>query len=644
MTSILLSLLIIFSLVAPLDFAQAQDLSQLIARPLVPYPESPNTWMNVGFGDTNGDGANELVAINSALHLVRILKVSSDYSLSLVQEIPLTIDPNYTSPWGYVSIKVVDMNNDSKNEIVFWQRTNNGKGRLFVLTRKSDGTYVENVYRTPETDAVYGMDVGDFNGDGLLDVLTANFGHTSPATVFVLYNAADESRFQTYTAHSAPTSRIAHVYATDFNMDGKMDAIATTHPFGAKGVVLFENIGSQLGPGTVLAGPEVTETVGVTDINGDGLVDIVATDSKPWSHVNTIQIFLRQGATFAPPVTVVAGPSVKSPRFWDVNGDGRMDIVLNCTYDRTVNFLFQQSAEPLSFSAPVAYADPVVTSIDHGYTTMLDNFDVGDVTNDGSPNYFFAMNAGFIIGKADSAPPLISITSLAPSPVPVGTSLVLEASANDTATGNSAIKTIEYRVGNSTFTAMYSIDGGFDTPIEQASVVISPFDTADVVEICVRATDIASNQSQPVCEYLPVFDPNGGFVTGGGAITSPAGADLDDPTATGPARFGFVSKYLKGRSTPDGNVQFRFQAGNIKFTSSSMEWLVVTGEPRAVFRGIGVVEGSGTCRFEVDAWDGSLPDSGADGFGFRLFGCENGKDRYSLPAQPLTQGSIIIHR
>ena len=39
-----------------------------------------------------------------------------------------------------------------------------------------------------------------------------------------------------------------------------------------------------------------------------------------------------------------------------------------------------------------------------------------------------------------------------------------------------------------------------------------------------------------------VYDPSAGFVTGGGWIDSPAGAYTADPSLTGKANFGFVSK------------------------------------------------------------------------------------------------------
>lgn len=108
--------------------------------------------------------------------------------------------------------------------------------------------------------------------------------------------------------------------------------------------------------------------------------------------------------------------------------------------------------------------------------------------------------------------------------------------------------------------------------------------------------------------------------------------------------FGFISKYQPGRTVPTGNLEFQFKAGDLTFRSTSMEWLVVTGEPRAIFRGEGVVNGTLACNFEVDAWDASFPPGGWDAFGLTIFRCEGGGDRYRLSATPLTKGNVIIHR
>ena len=55
-------------------------------------------------------------------------------------------------------------------------------------------------------------------------------------------------------------------------------------------------------------------------------------------------------------------------------------------------------------------------------------------------------------------------------------------------------------------------------------------------------------------EMVIAYDANGGFVTGGGWINSPAGAYVADASLVGKANFGFVSKDKKGASIPEGET------------------------------------------------------------------------------------------
>lgn len=112
--------------------------------------------------------------------------------------------------------------------------------------------------------------------------------------------------------------------------------------------------------------------------------------------------------------------------------------------------------------------------------------------------------------------------------------------------------------------------------------------------------------------YVVVYDPSAGFVTGGGWITSPAGAcrfESCSAASTGKASFGFVSRYKRGATTPDGNTEFEFAAGNLRFRSSSYQWLVVSGA-RGQFKGEGRINGSGTFRFLLTAVDGQVNGGG----------------------------------
>ncbi len=152
--------------------------------------------------------------------------------------------------------------------------------------------------------------------------------------------------------------------------------------------------------------------------------------------------------------------------------------------------------------------------------------------------------------------------------------------------------------------------------------------------------------------YVVVYDPDAGFVTGGGWINSPAGAYAADPALTGRANFGFVSKYQKGATTPTGETEFQFKAGNLNFHSASYEWLVVSGA-KAQYKGVGTINGSGDYGFLLTATDGQVNGGGgADKFRIKIWNRTTGSVVYDNqmgaadgadPSTVLGGGSIVIH-
>lgn len=103
------------------------------------------------------------------------------------------------------------------------------------------------------------------------------------------------------------------------------------------------------------------------------------------------------------------------------------------------------------------------------------------------------------------------------------------------------------------------------------------------------------------------MDPAIGFVTGGGFIQSPEQAYFNIFASSGKANYGFIAKYKKGSTTPSGNTSFVFEEADLKFTSTSYEWLVITGSGCAKFKGVGTINGE------------------AQSYGFILTACDDGE-------------------
>ncbi|MGP3957707.1 family 43 glycosylhydrolase [Nonomuraea sp. 3N208] len=134
-----------------------------------------------------------------------------------------------------------------------------------------------------------------------------------------------------------------------------------------------------------------------------------------------------------------------------------------------------------------------------------------------------------------------------------------------------------------------------------------------------------------------VYDPKAGFVTGGGWIDSPAGAQPGKPAATGKAAFGFVSAYHKDATRPAGQTMFAFPAGGVAFVATHYDWLVVTGgEVR--YRGVGKVNGKPGYAFMVTASDGS-----PDRFQIRIWKEDGGEVVYDNHGTDIGGGEIVVH-
>ena len=173
--------------------------------------------------------------------------------------------------------------------------------------------------------------VGDFNGDGHLDLAVANTGDVddNPGnTVSVLLGNGDGT-FQTqltYQVESGP----GPVVAGDFNGDGQLDlAVANTND-GTVSVLLGNGDGTFQPQRTYTTDPGPL-LIAVGDFNGDGCPDLATSTN------GTVSILLNNcdtTGTFQPQQTYTTGSQPLGVAVGDLNGDGHPDLAVT---DRALN-------------------------------------------------------------------------------------------------------------------------------------------------------------------------------------------------------------------------------------------------------------------------------------------------------------------
>lgn len=269
------------------------------------------------------------------------------------------------------------------------------------------------------------------------------------------------------------------------------------------------------------------------------------------------------------------------------------------------------------------------------YTVLVTIFSAGE-----------ACGSDSAIVTVNNVPPNItSLSSSSTDPVQLGTPISITGAFVDPGCEDTHTATIDW--GDSGITII---------SVQEGTYLVSGSHTyaeAGVYQITLTVVDDDNGSDSEMLEYyIVVFDPSGGFVTGGGWIFVQPGSYPADPTLTGKATFGFVSKYKKGQSTPSGNTEFQFHAANFNFHSHLYLWLVITN-CKAMYKGVGTVNGEGMYGFILTAIDGQKNGGGDvdklrmkiwDADGNIVFDNNLGLPNDEDPITALSSGQITIHK
>lgn len=224
--------------------------------------------------------------------------------------------PSITSFGGTMSgIAAADFNGDGKVDVMGVNYTNS---RMMVAFGNGDGTFTAFTSRLAGiATQPYDLAVGDLDGDGRADFVTAN--NFSGGVNVVIGNGDGSFKWGVYL----PGGNTTHaVDLADLNGDGFTDIFTVNT--GSSNISVFLGNGN----GTFKAASLYTtgtnpEDVAGADLNGDGLIDLVSADRAS----NTISVLLGNGDGSFKARTTVAAPMPYSVTVADMNRDGRLDLL-----------------------------------------------------------------------------------------------------------------------------------------------------------------------------------------------------------------------------------------------------------------------------------------------------------------------------
>jgi hypothetical protein len=344
-------------------------------------------------GDVNGDGRPDIAVADNEQGLVVLLgrpaAPPTTTSTSVLPPAspygrPTSSTPDifgaaqtYRLPFGggAKSVAAGDFNGDGRTDLATVNEPLYATSlQVFVFYQGADGSLLRSVAFDTDAELDSGslpinpsVVAGDLDGDGRDDlVLKMDRG----MNIFIQRDGGFADRIYREVA------LYSRVNVADLDGDGRGDLVVS----GPEGIVVHHSVGvAQFAAPITVDGGVTSKEVAIGDVSGDGRPDIViAEDNVPNGDVYGNVVVYRQRAdhSFAPGVWLDAGGRYGTVAIGDFNGDGRGDIAVSHSADRTVAVMVRIFVQGLGGTFT-----PLADELRHDSSAMP--LRAGDVDGDG---------------------------------------------------------------------------------------------------------------------------------------------------------------------------------------------------------------------------------------------------------------------